>query len=113
VTATKKLGIAQYVEVEPPASVDASLPKILGLVVFLRVERRMTEVTLQQLYLFEKCPANWFRSVLQGFLGSGEIVNLHRERFAVAGCVGFLSFDFMWAIISSAVSNGPKLRLAL
>ena len=48
------IGIAADEEVEAPIVVDAGLPEVLGLVVLLGAERRVTEVLLQEPHLLEE-----------------------------------------------------------
>src|SRR5216684_1284123 len=71
------------------------------------------EVSLQKFDLLEKRLADFSRGVFQGFLSTGEVINLHRERLVFLATALFLRCAFMWAIISSALLKGPKLRPAL
>lgn len=52
------VGVANDLEVEPPALVDPRLPAIANFVVFLGMEERVVEVLKQEINLFKECLAN-------------------------------------------------------
>lgn len=93
--------------------VDTALPEIEALVVLLGAERRVPTVPLQQFHLpVNGLPQFWGKAV-QGSASTFGIVNLHRERFALRAVARLVTRVSMWAIISSALSKGPKVRPAL
>lgn len=61
------VGVAFNVEIEAPTLIDAGLPEVLSLIVFLGVQRRMIEVLQKEPELFIECTANRRGRVLQGF----------------------------------------------
>src|ERR1035441_8693870 len=107
------ISVVQDEEIKPPILIDAGLPNVLALIVFLGAQRRVPQILFQQPHLFEQRLANAGRKEMQRLAGPRGAVGLHRERLALGAIGLFLTCAFMWAIISSASRNGPKVRPAL
>src|SRR5260370_32378196 len=106
-------GVTNNVEVETPLAVHPGLPDILGFVVLLGAEGWMIKTLGEELDLFEESLTRFWWRFFQGRQRTRQVVDLHRERLAFLAAALFLSSDFMEAIISSAVLNGPKVRTFL
>src|SRR5664280_1308607 len=68
----------------------------------------MPEVLSEMPNLLEERLAHSGRHIVQGFLRTGEVIDLQRGRLAFLAGPLLRSRAFMSAIISSAVLNGPK-----
>ena len=64
-------GVTHDIEIEPPVSVNPSLPEIQRRIILLGAQRGMPKITFQQFDLLKKCLLNLRRSVTQSFDGPG------------------------------------------
>lgn len=101
------IGIVDDLEIKTPAIVHARLPDVLGLVVFLRMQRGVMEICRQKPDLPVKCLSDGGRSVVQSLSDRVGIADFHREDLVFRATRGFLSCRFKSATMASAVSKGP------
>src|SRR5579863_4281059 len=103
-------GVVLNLEIEPPVFVHPRLPNVLRFVILLRVQRRVTEIACQKLQLF-----------IDRFLHRGGCIgdcvgcpvrenNRHYDDLRTAVFLRSRERDWRWAMVASAVLNGPWKR---
>lgn len=100
--------VADDLEIETPTAVNASLPLVVRLVVFLGVERWVLQVMDEKSGLLVESPADRRRQLVQRFERSLRVLQRHRAGLAFLRTArSFLILASIEAAISSAVLKGP------
>jgi hypothetical protein len=98
------IGIVDDIGVESPTPVHPCSPAIRRISLLAATGE---EITLEQLDLLEERLLHRRGSILEYFLHSRQILDVHRRRLVFEAEACFFKAAFMCAIISSAVSKGP------